>query len=152
MFTESQRSLLVYCRVRLNFICLLSTCIPFTYRLFLSFQRFPYLSALFLSVGASIGSDRFCRYHYKLSDSTFALASTKFFYINHVDALLDRSSCSKKIQELYAIFKFAEIHLYSLHRSESELREFRNKLFIFIDVMILIWVVWNFWCGKHIMW
>lgn len=87
MFTESQRSLLVYCRVRLNFICLLSTCIPFTYRLFLSFQRFPYLSALFLSVGASIGSDRFCRYHYKLSDSTFALASTKFFYINHVDAL-----------------------------------------------------------------
>ena len=88
----------------------------------------------------------------QLSDSTFALASTKFFYINHVDALLDRSSCSKKIQELYAIFKFAEIHVNSLHRSESELREFRNKLFIFIDVMILIWVVWNFWCGKHIMW
>lgn len=133
MFTESQRSLLVYCRVRLNFICLLSTCIPFTYRLFLSFQRFPYLSALFLSVGASIGSDRFCRYHYKLSDSTFALASTKFFYINHVDALLDRP-----IQELYALFELAEIHVYSLHRSESELRGFRNKLFIFIDVMVLI--------------
>lgn len=103
MFTESQSSLLVYCRVRLNFICLLSTCIPFTYRLFLSFQRFPYLSALFLSVGASIGSDRFCRYHYKLSDSTFALASTKFFYINHVDALLDRSSCSKKFRS-YTLF------------------------------------------------
>lgn len=93
---------------------------------------FPRIS-LPLSVGASIGSDRFCRYHYKLSDSTFALASTKFFYINHVDALLDRP-----IQELYALFEFAEIHVYSLHRSESELREFRNKLFIFIDVMVLI--------------